>query len=500
MDIKQLEKAISYLPKHEQQSVFDAYEVAKKIHAKESRYSGEPYIIHPLTVAYYLSLEHLDANTIIAALLHDVIENSNYTIKDIKKQFGSEVAMLVDGVTKLNKVRIKNDWKFPETLIDKITGKERRVFEQHVDNLRKMFLAMTQDVRIIILKLADRLHNMQTLSYLPHDKQSQIAQETLEIYTPIAYRLGIGELKGTIEDLCFPYVYPKEYKEVKKIFQKYAPKKEDFIERFKKILASDLDREHFKYEINGRKKHLYSFWQKLRRYNNDLTKIYDLVAMRIIVDNTEDCYKVLGIIHKQYKPLIGRIKDYIAVPKPNGYQSLHTTVFGPEGEIIEIQIRTWKMHELAEFGVAAHWHYSTIKNIKNKSAQSFHIPRQQIDWLEELARWHEKITDPDEWTKGLKMDFFHKQIFVFSPKGDVFNLPADSTPVDFAYAIHSDIGNYCVGAKVNNKLTRLNSTLKNGDIVDIVTTKYPTGPKKDWLKFVKSHRAKDEIKAYYQKK
>lgn len=494
-NLKKLLKETNYLTTKEHDAIKQAYFLAKEMHKYEKRRSGEPYINHPVTVACYLATEHLDASTIIAALLHDVPENSQYDIKDIEKQFGKEVAMFVDGVTKLNKVRIKNKW----TLMDIVTGNERRIFEQHVDNLRKMFLAMTKDVRIILLKLADRLHNMQTLKYLPREKQIEIARETLEIYAPIAYRLGMGELKGTLEDLSFPYIYPTEYKEAKRLYNRYAPIREDYIEKVKKILCRELKETNIKCDIHGRKKHIYSFWRKLKRNNYDIDKIYDLVALRIIVENNEECYKVLGLIHKKHRPLIGRIKDYIALPKPNGYQSLHTTVFGPDGNIIEIQIRTYKMHELAEFGVAAHWHYKTNKEQSQKNTQNknFHIPKQQIDWLEELAKWHEKITDPDEWTKGLTMDFFHDQIFVFSPHGDVFNLPAESTPVDFAYSVHSDVGDKCIGAKVNGKLVKLDHILNNGDIVEIITSKKNTGPKKDWLHFVKSHRAKDYIKSFY---
>lgn len=497
---KLLKKTKTYLNQKDQQLIKKSYDLAREIHQGEKRKSGQAYINHPLSIAFYLVEERLDAKTISAALLHDAVENSTYSLDFIRRNIDPEVAMLVDGVTKLNKVRIKKKWKFPQTLIDKITGRQRQIFEQHVDNLRKMFLATTKDVRVILIKLVDRIHNMKTLKYLPKEKQAEIAQETLEIYAPIAYRLGMGEAKGTLEDLAFPYIYPKEYSHIKKLADKYYPKKEDYIERFRVILAKEFKKYKTKAEIHGRKKHLYSLWQKLQRYNGNINKIYDLVALRIIVDKIETCYKVLGIIHKKYKPLIGRIKDYIAVPKPNGYRSLHTTVFGPGGEIAEIQIRTWEIHEQAEFGVAAHWHYVSTKTSKNyHEGKPLEIPKQQTEWLEELARWHEKITDPDEWTKGLKMDFFRDQIFVFTPQGDVHNLPNDSTPVDFAYSVHSEIGHSCKGAKVNDKLVRLNTPLKNGDIVEIITDKKNKKPKKDWLRFVKSHRAKDRIKSFFLK-
>lgn len=482
-----------YLSPNDQELILKSYNLAKKIHDGEKRRSGEKYIIHPLKIAYYLAEERLDAKTISAALLHDAVENSTYSVEYIKRHIDPEVAMLVDGVTKLNKVRIQKKW----TILDRITGRKKKIFEQHVDNLRKMFLATTKDVRVILIKLADRIHNMQTLKYLPKDKQLEIAQETLEIYAPIAYRLGMGEAKGTLEDLAFPYIYPSEYKKVKKLAEKYYPKKSDYIEKFKIVLKKELAENNIKAEINGRKKHLYSLWKKLDRYGGDMTKIYDLVALRIIVGKIETCYKVMGIIHKNHKPLIGRIKDYIAVPKPNGYRSLHTTVFDSEGEIVEIQIRTWEMHEQAEFGIAAHWHYETTKDQKNLKQNNFSIPKEQTQWLNELARWHEKITDPEEWTRGLEMDFFRDQIFVYTPQGDILNLPAGSTPVDFAYSIHSEIGNSCKGAKVNKKIVKLNSTLKNGDIVEIITDKKNSTPKKDWLKFVKSNRAKDRIKSFF---
>lgn len=496
---KILEITSLYLNKDKQKVIIRAYNEAKKIHKNEKRASGEPYITHPLYVAYYIAQEKLDEKSIAAALLHDTVENSSRSIQNIQRKFGIEIAMLVDGLTRLNKVKIKSKWSISEFLINKITGKDKIMFEQHVDNLRKMTLAMTKDIRIILIKLADRLHNMQTLNHLLKEKRYEIAQQTLEIYAPIAYRLGMGELKGTLEDLSFPYIYPEEYKKIKKISNKYYPHKENYIEKAKKIISKDLKENKINAEINGRKKHLYSLWLKLNKYNGDITKIYDLVALRIIVDSIEDCYTVLGIIHKKYKPLIGRIKDYIAVAKSNGYRSLHTTVFGPLGEILEIQIRDWTMHEQSEFGVAAHWHYTTNKKLFKLKEKSENVEKLQTEWLKELASWHEKITDPEEWTRGLKMDFFKDHIFVYTPQGDVINLPNGSTPVDFAYSVHSEIGNNCIGAKVNSKLTKLNSQLENGDIVYIITSSKPKKPKKDWLKFVKSYKAKDHIKSFFNK-
>lgn len=499
-----LDNTRKYLTKKENEEILRAFIFADKVHRQTRRSSGQPYIIHPLKIAYSLSEDRLDAPTIIASMLHDIPEDTDVTLETIHKKFGKEVAELVDGVTKLSKIKLKKQWFFPVSLISRISGEQKKIFEQQVDNLRKMLLAMTKDIRVILIKLADRLHNMQTLDHLPMEKRIRIAQETLEIYAPIAYRLGIGHLKGTLEDLAFPYVYPKEYLETKKLVGKKYEEKEVYIDRLKKTLSNMLNKNNINYEqINGRRKHLYSLWIKLQHNNNDISKIYDLVALRIVVKSIEDCYKVLGFVHKLYKPLIGRIKDYIAVSKPNGYQSLHTTVFGPEGEIVEIQIRTNEMHEQAEFGISAHWHYSQykpdFKGVSDARPQAL-TSKLQTDWLRELARWQEKMNDPQEWSDGLKMDFFQDQIFVFSPAGDVYNLPSGATPVDFAYAVHSNIGDNCSGAKVNGKIVKLNRQLENGQIIEIIVDKKSKGPKKDWLRFVKSHKARDRIKSYFSKK
>lgn len=501
---KLLDKTKEYLSKDENKIIKRAYDFAKKAHQGKKRLSGEQFISHPVIVAYYLSQDKLDAPTIIAALFHDISEDTNINNQIIKSKFGSEIANLVDGVTKLGKIRLKKQWFYKAEIIRRITGEEKRIFAQQVDNLRKMLLAMTKDVRVILIKLADRLHNMQTLKYQPKNKRLRIAQETLEIYAPIAYRLGIGVLQGTLEDLAFPYVYPKEYKKVKKIVGNQYEEKEKYIDELKNSIYKELKKNKIKCEeINGRRKHLYSLWRKLIRYNYDISKIYDLVALRVIVKNIENCYKALGIIHKKFRPLIGRIKDYIAVAKPNGYQSLHTTIFGPQAQIAEIQIRTIKMHEQSEFGVAAQWHYIDNKHTLNYYLKEKHqstSAKLQIDWLKELARWQEKISNPQEWSDGLQMDFFHDQIFVFTPRGDVHNLPVGATPIDFAYSIHGGLGDICHGARVNGKVVKLNKPLENGQIVEIIKDNKSRGPKKDWLRFVKSHRARDRIKEYFEMK
>jgi GTP pyrophosphokinase len=483
-----------YLPKEDENLINKAYSVAEKAHKNQLRGTGEPYIEHPLEVAYVLTKDHLDANTISAALLHDVEEDNPKLFNEIKSYFDPEIIQLVEGVTKLGKIKIKKSWFFPlKYLQDK--KEEEMLFERHVESLRKMFMAMSKDIRIILIKLADRLHNMKTLIGVNPIKRERIAQETLEIYTPLAQRLGMGRIKGELEDLAFPYAYPKEFANLKKMVGPKYEKKEKYISKIKYILKEQFKQNGINVvEIDGRKKHFYSLFRKLRKYDNDLSKIYDLVALRIILSTTEDCYKALGTIHSMWKPLIGRIKDYIALPKPNGYQSLHTTVFGPEGEIFEIQIRTKEMHEKAEFGIAAHWHYSEQK----KSARyvdrkiSF-TDKNELEWLNELAEWQKKAQDKKEWEKGVKMDFFEDRIFAFTPLGDVINLPQGATPVDFAYAVHTDVGDKCAGAKVNGKIVSLNYNLKNGEIVDIITGKN-SSPKRDWLNFTKTSRARGKIK------
>lgn len=493
---KLLEKTNDYCTPTDQKAIKLAYEFAQNIHKHETRGTGGPYIQHPLKVAYYLAENELDPSTIIGALLHDTEETNPKISSEISKIFGSEVADLVEGVTKLGKIKIKKSWFLPFKFLRSRQEKQLG-FQRHLESLRKMLLAMSKDIRVILIKFADRLHNMQTLEGVRPDKQRRIAQETLEIYAPIAHRLGMGKLKGTLEDLSFPYVYPKEYEMTKQLAGKSYQEKEKVCNKAQEIISKVLIENHINSHIDGRKKHLYSLWKKLTQHNNDINKIYDIIAVRIVVDSIEECYKVLGLIHKTWRPLIGRIKDYIAVPKPNGYQSLHTTIFGPDGEILEIQIRTNQMHYNAEYGIAAHWHYAQ----KNKSAGNVHKGshlNDKLTWLDELAKWQEAQTDENELLNGLNLDFFKDRIFVFTPQGDIHDLPANSSPVDFAYSIHTEVGNKCIGAKVNGKIVKLDYSLNNGDIVDIIT-KSQSKPKRDWLRFVKTQRARSKIKSFITK-
>jgi GTP pyrophosphokinase len=479
---------LDYLNDSDKKLVKKAYDFAKTAHAGQKRNTGEPFIVHGLETAIFIANLKLDASAISAAILHDVCEDTKCNILQIKKEFGRDIANIVDGVTKLGNIRITHKWIF-------ITEKQRLPeFDRQVETLRKMFMAMSQDIRVVIIKLADRLHNMRTLEGVDKEKQYRIAQETIEIYAPLAYRLGMGELKGELEDLAFPYVYPKEYEELKEKVAGRLKEKEQYINKLKKTLFRKLYKAGIKSEIHGRTKHMYSLWRKLQRYDNDLSQIYDLVALRIIVDNIEECYKVLGIIHEMWKPLIGRIKDYIAMPKPNGYQSIHTTVFAPQGEIVEIQIRTKEMHDRAEHGIAAHWHYTekkgTIDYILRKSSR---VPRGELVWVKELAKWQKALQDNKEVVSGLRTDFFSDRIFVYTPKGDVKNLPIGATPIDFAYSVHTDIGNHFGGVKVNGKMEEISHPLQNGDICEIIVKKN-TRPKYDWLEFAKTSLAKSKIK------
>lgn len=483
MTIERLnEQCKSYLPAEDLDLINRAYNYAEIAHVGQLRKSGVPYIKHPLNAAMTLAKMHLDSTTISAALLHDVIEDTSATEEDLTKKFGPEIAFLVNGVSKLGKVRIRknfneNDQEDPDSF---------HSLSRQLETLQKMFVSMAKDIRVILIKLADRLHNMQTLNFVDPEKQLRIAQETIEIYAPMADRLGIGELKGQLEDLSFPYIDPKEYTELKKIVEKNYPSRLKYIKRVKAFLENELKKNHIDGEINGRAKHLFSLYNKMKRYSS-IDQIYDLIALRIIVNDVKDCYAVLGIIHKFWKPLNGRIKDYIAMPKPNGYQSLHTTVFCLDGQPTEIQIRTYEMHAQAEYGIAAHWHYKTnqTKPIRNTT--------NDIAWVKQLADWQNRLTNPSDLADTLKLDFFQNRIFVFTPRGDVHDLPNGATPIDFAFAIHSDIGYHCSGAKVNGKMVTLNHPLQNGDIVEILTNK-KSSPKNDWLNFAKTSEARSTIK------
>lgn len=470
--IKIIEK---YMTEEEVAFVMKAYEYAKLMHKDQKRKSGEPYIIHPVNVAIILADLDMDVETIVSALLHDVVEDTPATYDDIKEMFSEDVAKIVDGVTKLNKLNYKSSEAF------------------QAENLRKMILAMNNDIRVIIVKLADRLHNLRTLEYMNEEKRKQKAQETIEIYAPLAGRLGIFKIKWELEDLSLRYLDPEGYYDlVEKINKKRSEREKEINEIIKKISA-ELDKQELHYDISGRPKNFYSIYKKMKGKSKSFESIYDLIAVRILVDTVKDCYAVLGIVHSMWKPLPGRFKDYIAMPKPNMYQSLHTTVISDTGEIFEIQIRTYEMHEVAEYGIAAHWKYKGGKT-QGKDVDS------KLDWLRQLLEWQKDLKDPKEFIDTLKIDFFDDEVFVFTPNGDVVDLPEGSTPVDFAYRVHTGVGNTCVGAKVDSRIVPLNYKLKNGNIVEVITQKSSSGPSRDWLKFVKSPRAKQKIKQWFKSK
>ena len=470
--IKIIEK---YMTKDEIAFVMKAYEYASEMHKDQKRKSGEPYIIHPVNVAIILADLDMDVETIIAALLHDVVEDTPATYDDVKNLFTEDIANIVDGVTKLNKLNYKSSEAF------------------QAENLRKMILAMNNDIRVIIVKLADRLHNLRTLEYMNEEKRKQKAQETIEIYAPLAGRLGIFKIKWELEDLSLRYLDPEGYYDlVEKINKKRSEREKEINEIIKRI-SLELDKQELHYDISGRPKNFYSIYKKMKGKSKSFESIYDLIAVRILVDTVKDCYAVLGIVHSMWKPLPGRFKDYIAMPKPNMYQSLHTTVISETGEIFEIQIRTYEMHEVAEFGIAAHWKY------KGGKAQGKDVDN-KLDWLRQLLEWQKDLKDPKEFIDTLKIDFFDDEVFVFTPNGDVVDLPEGSTPVDFAYRVHTGVGNTCVGAKVDSRIVPLNYKLKNGNIVEIITQKSSTGPSRDWLKFVKSPRARQKIKQWFKSK
>lgn len=450
-----------------------AYEFAADAHSLQKRASGEPYIIHPLATATTLAEMRLPIPIIVAGILHDVPEDTAKTLEDIEAEFGTEVMKLVSGITKLGKIKYRG-------------------MERYVENLRKMFLAMAEDVRVVVIKFADRLHNLETLDAIPPKKQYRVALESLEIFAPIASRLGMGEMKGRLEDSAFKYVYPKEYEWTRKIVEASAIERQTYLEKVMGLTKGGLEEAGLKnVEVMGRAKHLYSTYRKLLKNERNIARIYDLMAVRVIVPTVGDCYAALGIIHGKWTPLKGRIKDYMAQPKPNGYQSLHTTVFCEGGEIVEFQIRTSEMNREAEYGIAAHWSYKTDPNKPS--------PGSNIDWVGQLADIQQELADKKTYLSSLeelKIDVFKDRIFVFTPKGDVMDLPEESTPVDFAYAIHTDIGNTCTSAKVNDEVTALDRTLKSGDIVEIITDKNRKGPNPDWLKSVRTHHAKSKIRQY----
>lgn len=460
-----------------------AYKFAAAIHRGQKRKSGENYIQHSMETALTLAKIGMGSKTIAAGLLHDIPEDTSVTLSEIEKNFGEEIAQMVDGITKLGKIKLRE-------------SKEEYLLE----NLRKMFLAMAQDIRVVIIKLADRLHNMNTLEYLPQEKRLRIARETMDIFAPIANRLGIGEIKGQLEDLAFKFLEPENYKYVSELEEKYYLEGEKYTNQAIKEIGKELASEGIKViEINGRKKHLYRLFLKLKRKDMDISQIYDLVAIRIIVPDIADCYEALGIVHKKYHPMVGRIKDYISLPKPNGYQSIHTTIFGPEGRIIEVQIRTKKMHDEAEFGIAAHWIYSE-KERKGWRDYFFRkkakVPMEDLEWVRQLREWQNEIgrDDFEEFMEGLKIDFFKNHIFAFTPKGDIIDLPEEATPIDFAYSIHSEIGSRAMGAKADGKIVPLDYHIQNGQVIEILTSRENKKPSSDWIRFVKTSIARSQIR------
>lgn len=465
-----IKKAQEIKPDIDTSAIRKAYEFAEKAHRGQIRKSGEPYIEHPLHTAFNLVQIKADLSTIMAGILHDVPEDTNYTIEDIRSNFGDDVANLIEGITKLGKIKYRG-------------------IERYRENLRKMFLAMVDDIRIIYIKFCDRLHNLRTLDSLPENKQQRIAGETLEIYAPIAGLLGIWRLKWQMEDICFKYLYPKEYKQLEYKYEiEKKSERNQFFQKVKNVLEEKLKEAKIEHEISARFKHLYSIWQKMQRKDRKFDEIYDVFALRVIVNNIEDCYKVLGIIHTIWKPVAHRFKDYIAIPKPNGYRSLHTTIIGPENKATEFQIKTKEMHEESLYGLQAHWNY------KNIDIKSYNKP----NWIKEILEIQKENKNTEDFVQEIKSNIFQDRIFVFSPKGDVIELPEKSTPIDFAYAIHTDIGNKATQIRINEKIAGFDTELKNGDLVEVIIDKNRKGPNSEWLDFVKTKHARERIKQHSQ--
>lgn len=471
-----MDEIIEINPKYDDSIIVKAFEIARNLHEGQFRKSGEPYIIHPIAVAKILAGFGMDNETVVAGLLHDVVEDTEYSREQLVEDFDDRIALLVDGVTKLGNI--------------KYDSKELA----QAENFRKMFLAMSKDIRVLIIKLADRLHNMRTLEYMPTNKREEKALETLEIYAPLAGRLGIYSIKFELEDLALKYLHPLEYKSLSdQVHQKQAVYEQNITALINEISA-DLDESGIKHDVKGRSKHLYSIYRKMVIQNKQIDEIFDLLAVRVLVQSVKDCYAVLGLVHSKWKPIPGRFKDYIAMPKPNMYQSLHTTVLGENGEPFEVQIRTYEMHRVAEYGIAAHWKYKEGKVNGNEDDSE-----QKLAWLRQALEWQKEADDSVDFLETMKMDLFNNQVFVFTPRGDVVELPIESTPLDFAFKVHTDVGVRCVGAKINGKMVPKDYTLNNGDIVEIITSANSSGPSMDWLNIVKSSQAKHKIKAWLRK-
>lgn len=460
--------------------ILKAYQYAKEHHGDQCRKSGEPYIIHPIQVAYTLAEIGLDEATICAALLHDVVEDTDVTNEDLIREFGKEIAEMVAGVTKLGKLQF--------------TTSE----EQQVEDYRKMFLAMGKDIRVILIKLADRLHNMRTLKFLSRDRQIANARETMDLYAPLANRLGVYSLKWELEDLSFKYLYPEEFHELVAGLDKKREERLQFIEKIMADIRVELKKQKIDAEVTGRAKHLYSIYRKMKRDNKTLDQIYDLFALRILVNSVKDCYAALGVVHEMYNPMPGRFKDYISVPKPNMYQSIHTTLLGEKGTPFEVQIRTWDMHRIAEYGIAAHWAYKDASYSK-KGKQNVIVTEDKLSWLRETLEWQKDMQDPQEFLNTLKTELFEDEVYVFTPKGKILVLPMGATPIDFAYSIHEEIGNHMVGCKINSKMMPIITKIQSGDIIEILTSDTQKGPSRDWLKFIKTTKAKSKIQAWFKR-
>jgi GTP diphosphokinase / guanosine-3',5'-bis(diphosphate) 3'-diphosphatase len=452
-----------------------AFEFAVEAHALQQRASGEPYVTHPLAVAHTLAELGLDHATIAAALLHDIPEDTDYSLHDIEERFGDEVTRLVDGVTKLGKFGARSHE------------------EQQAENIRKMLLAMAEDIRVVLIKLADRLHNMRTIAALAPAKQQRIARQTAEIYAPLAERLGVWQIKWELEDLSFKVLEPQQYRLLANQLESRRRSREGYVRRAMTVLRRALEEHQIKADLSGRPKHIYSIWKKMERKSADLAEIYDVNAIRVLVEDKNDCYAALGVVHALWRPIPGQFDDYIAMPKQNGYQSLHTAVVAVDGKPLEVQIRTQAMHRISEVGVAAHWRY------KDSSTRADREYDAKLAWIRQLMDWQREVSDATEFVEGLKLDIFQDQVFVFTPRGDVKDLPAGATPLDFAYRIHTDVGHSCIGAKINNRLVPLDYKLRNGDIVEIVTTRAAHGPSRDWLNIVQTGHAKEKIRQWFKR-